>query len=226
MAAVAIPEKHQEALKTFVALDDKSAQKFVDALAAASPALSINTLAKKLTAAGGQSEALTKQLVLMLGGMSLARSTSGLAVDKFVDSIRRAAFEEKILPPEAESEWPKVAKHMASALRTRAVEISSKAISVLLDNERSICTVRILSDLRTIFSDDGKLEASACLVLHNLRLSVHESGDYKETAETYVTLERSDLVKLKATIDRALLKHDKLVAMAGKLELPVLASEE
>jgi hypothetical protein len=140
-----------------------------------------------------------------------------------VTGVRATIAEQKALATDVlETKWPSIAKRLRDALATKAIEISSKALSVLVANERLMCHARVMSDIRPVFGQD-ELNPSACLILHHLKIAFHEHGDYEHTSDMYVTLEHSDLMKMRDVIDRALQKHEKLVELAKKSDTPVLS---
>jgi hypothetical protein len=218
-----IPDDARDAVKNFIELPDGAAQKFVAALKDCSPTLMVTDLAAVVAKSSGLSEGDARKFLRMLGSMSRSRAGSGQTIEQFVSGLRATLAEQRILDPETlERQWLRVSKHIAAALRLKAIEISSKALSVLTSNERVLCHTRILSDIRPVFADDD-LEPSACLILHQLKIVYHVNEDYETTTDMYVTLEHTDLERLKSVVDRALKKHVKMVAIAKKSEMPVLA---
>ena len=225
MESKAIPKEHREALRAFVMLEDKRAARFVDSLKSAEARLLIGSLAGKVSAASGVDEAQARDFLLMLGSMSRTRRRAEGTIDQFLATIGRASREESVLSPEeVETQWPRASKHLADALRTRAIEVSAKALAVMTANERMMCNVRVLSDLRPIFT--GDLEPTACVVLHQLKIAFHEQEDFDDVSEIFISLDGEDLVKLKSVLDRALQKHSKLEEMAKKLDMQVLTSKD
>jgi hypothetical protein len=225
VAAKTIPEEHREAFQKFVRLDDKLAHKFVDALKASAPRLLLGTLAKSVAPTASIDEDQARSIIMMLGSMSRARRAADKTVEEFLETVHAAAAKDGVLPvKELETQWPKARKNIAAALRTSAITVSAKAISIMASNERLMCSARIMSDLRTIFTDD--IEPAAFVILHQLRLSFHEQEDFEKTRQMFVSLDRDDLIKVKTVVDRALKKHEKLKSMAKNMNVHVLDGKE
>jgi len=225
VATQVIPPEFSDALKAFVLLEDQVAAKFVQAIESAAPTLLVSTLAEKVAGISGLEKGQARDFLMMFGSMSRSRSSSEKNVESFLKSVRQSAIDAGVISAnEMEAHWPKAAKHLAAVLNAPAIQIAAKALAVMTSNERMLCTARVVSDIRPIFSDD--LEPTACVILHQLKLSFHEQGDYDNVAETFVAVDYDHLRTLQKAIDRALKKHGKLKAMAAAMNLRVLSPEE
>ncbi len=95
--------------------------------------------------------------------------------------------------------------------------VTAKALSVLLDVDRSYCSSRVLTDARPIFRGVEDPRPSAMAVIHTLRITAHV--DDKMT-DFYVTLTPRQLDALTADVRRARTKERNL--MKAITELPWL----
>lgn len=82
-----------------------------------------------------------------------------------------------------------------------------KAYNLLLENANRFQSSRLITDMRMIFNDDFEDKLKTGVFVHQLKLEY--IGD-KEEKEFYVSLDGSDLLKLKAVIEHALKKEKTL----------------
>lgn len=124
---------------------------------------------------------------------------------------------------------PQLAKELdADVLKKRVVEVttardihitSSKIIDLQTEVERSFCTVRILTDIRTAFSDNAtEPEPKGATILHSMKLGYHD--DSGRHHDFYVTLENEDLDSLLLAIGRAQEKKKALEQLLRKADCP------
>lgn len=89
-----------------------------------------------------------------------------------------------------------------------SLAISSKAIDLLLENDKLLTNVRIISDLRPLFNEEKETRLKAGLILHTLKLVYKDSKSNEN--EFYIVLESNDLQNLKDQIIRAENKEEEL----------------
>ena len=215
-----VPERHREAIQELATLDHTRAKRFVEALKKADPALLLSDVAAAVAKETGLEEASVRRFLMMLGGMSRAIAAAGVSSQQFVASLGQS-----VAPGRPPAERAQVTKLLLAALGSRAVQVSSKALSVMTDNERMFCRARVLSDLRPVFADDD-LEPSAAVVVHSLRISFHEHSDSESTSDVFIALDVDQLRDLRRVVDRAIAKHEKIESLATLSKLPVLKRGE
>jgi len=88
--------------------------------------------------------------------------------------------------------------------------VTAKAVDVMTENNRVFCSGRILSDIRPVFAT-GSDSATSAVIIHNLQIGYHASGEHKEF---YVALDTEDIKALKELIVRA---EKKTLALKGML---------
>ncbi|MFA7381329.1 MAG: hypothetical protein WC150_12795 [Bacteroidia bacterium] len=86
--------------------------------------------------------------------------------------------------------------------------LSSKAIELLKENDNVYIDSRIITDIRLVFNNELTSKDKCALIIHNLRLNYLASGGEKEF---YLSLDRTDLQKLKETIERAIKKEQHII---------------
>ena len=88
--------------------------------------------------------------------------------------------------------------------------VTAKAVDVMTEKSRVFCGARILSDIRPVFAT-GSDSATSAVIIHNLQIGYHSSGDHQEF---YVALDTEDIKTLKGLIVRA---EKKTLALKGML---------
>jgi hypothetical protein len=97
-----------------------------------------------------------------------------------------------------------------------ALTIVAKASDVIVQHENPLRSVRILTDLRPIFSTGENPKIAAGMIVHNLQLSV---GLSEEPRSFFVALDTNDIRKLKKEIDRALRKESEIKDLANSANI-------
>lgn len=77
---------------------------------------------------------------------------------------------------------------------------SSKALTLLTDQERTLHGVKILTDVRHAFQADPQKEPYGAVIVNVLKLTYHENDQHKDF---YVALDGDDLASLRTALDRA-----------------------
>ena len=85
--------------------------------------------------------------------------------------------------------------------------ISVKSRELNQERERLLNNVRIITDLRPVFTDAETCELKKMSIIHTLKI-IYEEGDYSK--ERFFALDSIDLEKLKKQIERAIEKENKL----------------
>lgn len=97
-------------------------------------------------------------------------------------------------------------------LENPKTRLKAKSIRLMTTHEKQFDECEVLSDIRPVFSADGKLTAEAGVICHTLKISYMDS----ESREFYVALNDKDLRKLKKAVDRALDKDGLLAKVISK----------
>lgn len=86
---------------------------------------------------------------------------------------------------------------------------ANKAKELQVQRERTLCDVRLLTDLRPVFADDVTKPAMAMTVIHTLKIGYHDSNSSIHK-EFYVALDAADIKSLKSALERAEQKEQSL----------------
>ena len=60
-----------------------------------------------------------------------------------------------------------------------SIAVVAKAISVMMEQDRTFCGARILSDMRPVFSESPD-EVTATVLMHSLNITFHQEGEHRE----------------------------------------------
>ncbi|MDQ6884228.1 MAG: hypothetical protein M3077_08350 [Candidatus Dormibacteraeota bacterium] len=85
----------------------------------------------------------------------------------------------------------------------RAMMVTSKALNLLTEFERSYHDARIVSDVRPIFSREPKQGMAAAIIVHTLVITFH--GD-QPLQKVHIAMDGDDIKNLQAVLDRAVAK--------------------
>jgi hypothetical protein len=210
----------------FSELSEESATALHNALAESKPTYSPQELARQVGPKVDIPEEKLRGVFAMLGSLYVTREHHGLSIDGLVADIKARVTEERLGGLEPDSDRANAfADRIKSFLSLdRVVGVTARAANVMVQHKNPFRSARILSDVRPVFVDDGKLEPAAGLIIHNLQ--VLTSTD-QQTVSFYAALDSQDLLKLKNVIERAILKEEELrrtIEAAGMFYIDVPSS--
>lgn len=218
MKKLKIPEDDAALLKQWLASEDREPiESVLEALEAVTPALSLGVLAKRIAErAGVPGEDLQPFLRVFLNAANTIahfddedrKDAASIVFHSVVGDVADAAQRERFL------------QRFTRISQAKSIEITGKALGVLQEDQKGFCTARIVSQLRPIFSDEP-LEPRATVIIHQLKLIYHV-GPEGDRDEIFIATTKEDLLVLREVIDRAIVKHEKLVSTAEKAGIPLL----
>jgi hypothetical protein len=124
------------------------------------------------------------------------------------------------------SNWKKsddkrLKQYLTVLLLDPLVLLKSKSVRLLSTHKNDFTDCEIISDIRPVFSTDGKLTAEAAVLCHSFRIGyATESGPQS----FFVTLDSNDLITIKNAVDRAIAKKDvleKVISKSGLVHVKV-----
>jgi hypothetical protein len=204
MATLTVPRSRKAIAKATAALATSDFEALLKALRAATAAARPTALAEVLKPGG---RALQDAIEFAVE-IEAARSALEISVDQAASDVAQSDVYDAS-PEERE----RVGTFLRSALQTNAVKITAKSWALLLEYERTLHSTRILSDLRPVFADTVEEGPAAWLVVHSLKLTVHEGGELKEI---FIAIDSGDIEDLQAILDRARKKSHALRVSLAK----------
>jgi hypothetical protein len=214
-----IPNRYQPGLRALAALADEQLELLRGALAEMPPRLTTDRLAQHAAdvapelaeTARGILEAVLSLVPLLDDepdvAPELARDVSNSPDLDIGDEARR-----------------KFAERLQTLLALEPVLVAARAREVMIEFERVFHGVRVLTDLRPVFGKDAQEGAKAAAVVTTMKIEAHEGEG--PLREYYFAMDHSDLLRLRAAVDRALDKTSALKRLATNMGLPYWEYEE
>ena len=218
MADLVIPEPYRPGLQMLVDLSDRG----LDDLAAAVQEHPLTAGPKDLiaTVAGSVADVSANDVESMLDALLVVngvRAFLSLDVPEFADALCKAK-DLRVASDRREV----VRDHLIRLLNSRYLNVTSKALNVVTEYERTFHGARVMTDLRPIFGTNAKESPSAAVIVHTLRLTYHER---QELRDFYVTFDTRDLQILQAVLERAGDKAESLRGLIQAAGLPFIDTE-
>jgi hypothetical protein len=130
-------------------------------------------------------------------------------LNKISIGLARAYFHQSHDNDEDGSETKKLASIILILLSSWVnAKKTFKAIRLLGHNERIYRKANIVTDIRLVFDDDLSNKNRSALIIHQMEIDYFIAGN--ESDEFFITMDTSNLQKLKEQINRALEKEQKI----------------
>lgn len=110
------------------------------------------------------------------------------------------------------------AANMVQLLRLRPLAVAAHAHDVMTQNERVFHDARVFTDIRPVFGPEASEGPRAALLVATLKIDWHPTDG--STESSFYALDRSDLLRLRDVVDRALDKAASLEGLIGSTGLP------
>jgi hypothetical protein len=175
-------------------------------------------LAKELSKEAGIREKEAAQVVQVLLSVYATRSSHKAPVEQFLQEVCDAMQEMGLKP--SHGNWEPFRKFLGDLLNLKgAIEVTSKAFSILIGNERNFAGARIFTDIRPVFRENPSDPPAGAVIVHTIELQYMEGHARKEF---FLALDSRDLKTMKDVIERAFLKETCLLQVLAKTELAVV----
>jgi hypothetical protein len=193
---IELPSEAIEDLKRIAGIEENTFASLLKAIVETKPSFTVPQFARKvLQKVPGIAELdLRSTLIATVSLHSMLTRAGGPAsIGRLLAGILSA----ETLTPEQKTVLESRLPKLLTADGT--LEITAKAREVMTEHEHIFCNVRMLSDIRPVFSDD--LEKSyGAVIIHNLRIGYHQDQKHRDF---YVALDTDDIRALKVAIERA-----------------------
>ncbi|HEX7478905.1 MAG TPA: hypothetical protein VF331_13955 [Polyangiales bacterium] len=158
------------------------------------------------------------RLLLMLYRVRFEQEAEPQAFVAAIQEAAEASGDERLKATPAQ--WTLLSSYLVRMLSLDgALGLTARAINVAYEFPRHLHDSRIMTDARPIYGHDVTEGPKAFLMMHVLRMTVHEDG---EDREWHVALDNDDILKLQAVLERALAKEQSLSALLKKTNVSVL----
>lgn len=206
---IKIPPKYRKVLIGIAALSSEAIEDLESVLKKAGPALTSQeealSLASQLKVISADEGV---EIIEALLPLYMLKGSSTKSTDDFVEdviaSLKLGASEENKL---TKKQATPLTNRLTKLLGVEAIDLSAKAMSLLLEQQRSFTSARILTDIRPIFDQDASKPLAGAVLVHNLKIEYLENSEEKEF---FVALDRRDLQRLLDALTRAQQKESSI----------------
>lgn len=215
---LSIPRSLYPDLRHFGALATEQREGLAEVFVNTAPVTSMASLTADVFTAWGQRSVSLDALEEMI------RMFASIAIfceraQRSVDEVVKALTADEDLGGEV---WTVAGVALKRIVDSKALRALAKATDVSLENERTVRSSRICTDIRPVFTEGAAAPPALAVLTHTLRFEC--DGDLQHE---YFTLSQAALRRLKSVVDRALEKENTLTAaLAAGLKIQVFATED
>jgi len=160
----------------------------------------------------------SKQAKEALDSMYGIRAFHDVPLDTFVNDICESLREHKELNPDDE---PSFRQRLNQLLRIDALTVATKATVLRQENERNVCSIRIITDARPIYADGPSGPPAAMVITHTMKVSYHE-GAGGNLSDIYLSFGSAEIAEIRAALDRAEAKAKSLRDVFATTQIKLL----
>lgn len=216
-----IPPQHLLGLRALLLAEDDVLESLEAELGKVKPCLSYKDLAEEI---GKENPKLGRTDIVIILDTIVSLYEILVAEDmpyvELVSDVIDSAFQTDLLKGTNEGEKDKLVARLSRFLTLGgSLAVAAKARGVLTDNQKTYMDCRILSDIRSIFTEGPSDEPAAAVILHTLKIAYYKNF---QREEFFVTLDTEDLKSLRATIERAEAKTQSLRVVLEKAAVPYI----
>ena len=212
MPKLRIPNQHHKGISKLLGWDPTVVDQFVAALEGQPPNVSLFSRVPSSIILSNIAKDAMESVSSAVTALYLVRATADVDLDDFIEDASEAiaVFDATGLSQQSKDRLRKV-------LGIDSLASSAKALVLLTEHERTLHSVRILTDVRHVFQSDPEKEPYGAVVFHILKLNYHENGQHKDF---FIALDGDDLANLRIALDRA---DEKTKTVKRKLALADIA---
>lgn len=219
-----VPERQTRALARILRFSKKERKQLIDTLKATKPTL----LGRKFISVWAQranvSEDEAQEVLQLMASLYISLDVAGKSIETFVEEVCDAIKASKNPTLQVKNvKWTELKSFFAKILTLdNTLGVTAKATDIRMEYGNVFCTARILTDLRPVFGRDVEKGPAAAVVIHEAKITFHEDGSTDRAKDFFVALDLEDIQQLKKLLDRAILKEERIKAMAEKGGINVL----
>lgn len=221
MSDLIIPPEHQRGLQKLYALSEQSVSDLWEVLRNAAREEESESLAiSKLTKISELPQTDQADIVDTIVSLYKVRASADVSTEEFVadicDFLQSSESKEFRLP---QGKVGLISDRLKKFLSIDALDRAAKATILRYEHERTLCSLRILTDARPVFGNDASERPETVVIFHMLKIAYHESGDVKEI---FFSLDENDLEELKRAVLRAEVKFKTMKEVLAVAHLKVI----
>ncbi len=210
-----LPKSHRELLRTLATLPDAVFQRVLRQFAGAAEGLQRSQVEEGLRSAVPELADSAGALINVLLSAHHVRGTQGLDTTAMTELLVRSLTDD-LAPASPEA----AAERFKALLDQPELSRVARAFDVLTEEERIFHTARMVTDVRPIFSDDVSEAPTAAVLVHTLKIDHHEYPG--EVKSFFLALDEADIRRLKAVLERELLKAEALRGALGAAGIRII----
>ena len=221
MARITIPQRNRGGLSKLLALPPDAFDALLAGLVSQRPGLEFPVNAPEQIKLTGFTTSDVDDIITAAISLSIVRWSRDLDIDPFVADVAEA-----ISSFDAAGQTDESRQRLRKIISIESLLITSKALTIFTDYQRTTHASKILTDLRYVFKDDPEEEPYGAVIVHLLKLTYHEDTEHKEF---FIAMSDGDLQSLKEVIARAEKKAHNLrrkLDAAHTVYLGIIESEE
>jgi uncharacterized protein (DUF1778 family) len=219
MPEITVPESAYPAIQSLVNLSAEDFKILLKALEQAKPAAAPHLFWKHVAEhAPTISTSTIKMIVNELFSMHLALEDLPISTEQFAKFLSDDVFSEQKFPI-AEADRDVLKDRLTKLFELKAsLRLTAKASDILTDAQHLFYTAKMLTDIRPVFDEEGKV-IEAAVIVHNLMIHYGDAGDHKNF---FVHLDTNDVKELRVVLDRAEEKAKALRSLLQRSEVSYL----
>jgi len=221
VAELTIPDEHQVGLVKLQALSEPVLARLLSALiVAAEEKQTTYLLPEDLAPIEGLAGDQLEQILDAISGTHRARAYAEAPLDEFVRDVTETMLAAGNLNfATSKSAVNQFEERLKKFLQIGTLARSAKGDILMYQHERTVHTLRIITDARPISGDNVEDPPEAMAIIHTLKIAYHRS---RRIEEEFFVFDEIDLERLKEVVERAELKSKSLRAALKKSGLKVL----
>lgn len=216
-----IPDRYRPGLAKLFGVTDAALQELLRALSETPPTLNHEYLSEEIASkVHSISKADINDIILTVFSLYIAKGDSEVSIPDFVKDIWQAIDRgtDRHLALSGEQR-ERATERLVKVLSLDSLNIGSKALDLSHEYEHVLCSLRIVTDMRPVWSGSeiGGPPRGAVIV-HTLKIIYHQESELKEF---FVALDTSQVELLRDVLRRADQKARHLKMVLDKAEVEV-----
>ncbi len=224
MPYLRIPPEHQLGLVKLAQLSDQVAAQLRTELNAAAQKVEGGSVSSgNIAPIPGLLRADLEKIVDAVVGLNFAKVYSDSELKDFANDVSES------MQSMARSDFPAAGdaigqfrKRIQEFLDIEGITRSAKIAFLRSEHERSVHSLRILTDIRPVFGNNVEIPPEATVIMHTLKIAYHRGT---KLDEAFFGMDESDLQQLKEAVARAELKARSLRTALSRAQLKVITEE-
>jgi len=215
-----LPLDEQVGLAKLQALSDEVAAGLLSAISSAAMKADTDGLAvADLAEISGLSKIDANQILETLVSLYHVRAYAEVELDEFVTDVSESmeSAGRKDFPVQ-KGAIQRFRGRLARFLGLEDVDRAAKSSVLRYEHERTVHSLRILTDARPIFGGNAAEPPEAAVLLHTLKIAYHRAGSL---GEVFFAFDEKDLEELKKAILRAEMKARSLRSVLAKAQVKI-----